>query len=155
VLLPVALSANDLDLQSAATEGLIALGPEGAHAVRTALAKQTLPLLTFNRLLAALCAMARQDAFQELKALWESVDAGREDEATAIGRALGRYAPKGLADLFLLRWNETSASIQLEMVRAFRMRDDLSGTFCDRALSSPNVEVRKVAFEMALRTPAV
>lgn len=156
LLLPVALSASDLEHQGAAIDGLVALGPNAATSVRKALIDSRVPLYTFNRLLAALPAMARKDAARELQSLFDALTGEeRDDERSAIIQSLGRHAPAGLAAFLTTRWSMCGATARREAVRVFMFRSDVTSEFCELALLDSSAEVRRAAFELALRTPEV
>ncbi|MBI3820203.1 MAG: HEAT repeat domain-containing protein [Planctomycetes bacterium] len=154
LLLPIALSSNDLEHQSAAIDGLVSLGPTAATAVRKSLVERSVPQYTFNRLLSALPAMARKDATKELESLFDALSgADRDNERASIVQALGRFAPEGLADYFVNHWAQMGATSRREAVRVFRARSDDTASICEIALPDDSPEVRRAAFELALKTP--
>lgn len=156
LLLPVALRSTDLESQSAVIDGLIALGPFAADAVRKALrADSGIPQFTFNRLLAALPSMARKDAPSQLMTFFEELPEGRELERASIARMLGRHAPAGLSEFFRKHWNQCEPFVRREIIRAFRFREDLTAELCDLGLSDTTAETRRATFEIALENKEI
>lgn len=156
LVLPIALSATDMEHQSAAMDGLVALGPDAASAVRRALVGMRVPQYTFNRLVSALPAMAHKDATKELQSLMDTLTgADRDDERAMIAQMLGRHAPAGLADFFVTRWPQMGPTSRRESLRVFRGRSDTTRELCEIALPDTSQEVRRAAFELALETSGV
>ncbi|MFN0206772.1 MAG: hypothetical protein ACKVS6_10730 [Planctomycetota bacterium] len=155
LLLPIALESQNIEYQLAAIEGLVSLGPFAAVAIRESLVKQSVPLYVFQKVLSALPKMARKDATQELKSFFDALSSDRDDERAIIARTLGRVSPSGLSTFFIGRINSSGSATRYEIVKAFLGRDDVSDEIVNAGLLDKTPEVRRVAFDLALRSTGV
>ncbi|HKD99640.1 MAG TPA: hypothetical protein VKE69_01415, partial [Planctomycetota bacterium] len=143
----------DLTDEDAAHDGLARLGAEAARALRPLLADSTTAPYRFHRLVPLL---ARVDpSGRELALLFDEVAGDRDDERAELVDWLGRLAPSGLVDFFLERWDRSGPSVRISTLRIRFDPPAAAAAACERGFVDASPEVRRAAFELALRTPEV